>query len=118
MWLIIIRPNASFFKLGYHPILLTIIERIFIPNGWFNNHGKFKPGDKVKYNFFAKVMIPSIAKQKGYEEGHVFVVKDYFEWSKKKQSIEFEGGDGCDVFWIRKLYVWERLKLWFDETRK
>lgn len=93
--------------LDHHPILYPLVSRVIIPLELFNNHGKFKPGDKVKYNLFAKIVIGRIEEIKG---GTVYTIDDYEPWSTSKSNVRFtyDENSGCDVFWIRKLYPWER----------
>ena len=88
-----------------HPILHRIVYFI-IHADLFNNRGKFKPGDKVKYNFFAKVYLGH--KHIQSKGRYIFTIKCYEPWSKDLENVAFEEDSGCSVFWIRKLYPWER----------
>ena len=106
--------TLNFFKnakrwitLERHPILWPMVNFI-IKMGWFHNHGKFKPLEKVKYNLFAKVVISSVVKDRNKINDGIYTVDDYEPWSKDKSNIRFLEDSGCDVFWIRRLYPWER----------
>ena len=106
--------------LDRHPILWPMVN-FFIKMEWFQNHGKFKSGDKVKYNLFAKVVIANIEEIKGSKNGAVYTIDDYEPWSTSKSNVRFTSDEnsGCDVFWIRKLYPWERwafFKKFFPQT--
>ena len=90
------------FGLTSNPILCWIVELIIV-SGLFNNHGKFKIREKVKYNLFAKIVIGGILKK-----GATYTIKEYPIWSKKKSNVYFEESSGCDVFWLRRLYPWEK----------
>jgi hypothetical protein len=94
-------------KLDRHPLLYPMVNFI-IKMGWFSNHGKFKPLEKVKYNLFAKVVIASVVRDRNEINDGIYTVDDYEPWSKDKSNIRFLEDSGCDVFWIRRLYPWER----------
>lgn len=83
------------FKIPYNPILVWWVELV-IRRGWFSNVGKIKPGHIVKYNLFAKILIPTVVKEGTFIVGGV--------WAKG-ENVEFTNGDGCDVFWIKVLGI-------------
>lgn len=74
---------------------------------WFNKDGKFKPGDKVVYNLFARACIPTIEEIKGLKKMQVYTFIDYEQWSTSKGNGRYlkENGeeDGCSVFWLSKV---------------
>lgn len=69
---------------------------------WFSNIGKFQPGDLVRYNWFAHVVIKSVIKDKTYK----------FLKYNSSSYCSFIASDGqedsCDAFWLRKKYFWEK----------
>lgn len=68
----------------------------------FGNNGKFKVGDKTKYNWKAKVQIWSITERKNIIET---VNKICYS---DKSGLEFESGNSCASYWMRKTYFWEK----------
>lgn len=70
------------------------------------NRNNFKPGDLLKYNWKAKVILWSIIK-KGLKPR---VMLEYLYPDNLR--VEFEDGDTCSSFWLRKLYFWEK---WYYE---
>lgn len=83
-----------------------------IRHGLCQNVGKFKRGDKVKYNWKAKYQIPSIYNERKNMIREIDCILDFKK--SKSQSCEFKPlkdecyVDGCDVFWLRKIYWWEK----------
>jgi hypothetical protein len=70
----------------------------------FHHRGKFKVGDKVRYNWKAWVRIKSALWGES-DKGTLTVSEVLY---KDKSNVGFEEGGGCDVFWIRKAFFWER----------
>lgn len=91
------------FKIGHNPILMMFVNLCIYLN-WFSNAGKFKPGDKVRYNFFARVMIPGIEEIKG-EEKATYTFLRYYTTSKENGEYLKPNGeeDSCAVFWLSKI---------------
>lgn len=106
----VFRNAKRWIVLKNNPILHPIVHFI-IKMDWFNNRGKFKPGDKVKYNLFAKIYIGGIEEIKGGKSGTIYTISHYEPWSKKLENVAFIENSGCSVFWIRKLYPWERWRI-------
>ena len=102
------------FQIAHNPILMMFVN-LCLYFDWFSNKGRFKPGDKVKYNFFAHVVISGIEELKNGEPGTVYTFIGYETWSKDKGSAKYlkPNGeeDGCSVFWLRKIYPWEQSKV-------
>lgn len=94
------------FSLERNPILHPIVCFI-IKMGWFDNRGKFKQGDKVKYNLFARIVIWSVVRDIEATQ-KVFTFSHYEKWSKDLRNCVLVEDSGCSVFWLRKLYPWER----------
>lgn len=68
----------------------------------FSARTKLKVGDKVKYNWMAYVQIYSDDKDfKAIKTISHILYRD-------ESGIEFEEGSGCDLFWVRKIYFWEK----------
>lgn len=80
------------------------LVQFLIDNNLFHNHGKFKSGDKVRYNWKAKIQIKSAMWRKS-DSGTLTVSEVVY---KNKSGVLFVEGSGCDVFWIRKAYWWEK----------
>ena len=103
----------SLFGLYQNPILLFIINNYFLKFHSGANDGTFKPGDKVKYNWMAMVVLgESYILDKTCINS--FTIKGYPEWSRDKGNVEFLEGqwcdragdmnfDGCSCFWITKI---------------
>lgn len=69
---------------------------------WIANRWCLKIGDKVKYNWMAKIQLSShIKKYAGTK-----IVKEIL--CSDGSGIKFTDGDGCDPFWVRKIYFWEK----------
>jgi len=67
----------------------------------FSNNGKFKVGDRVKYNWKANIQLKSIVDKRDRTRTVSKVL--YVD----KGNVEFTNGDSCACFWIRKCYFWE-----------
>ena len=75
------------------------------------NTGKFKEGDLVTYNWKAKYYIDTVYKNErelGIKK--ITSITKYSDGSEGCDYINLSDGDesGCDVFWVRKCYWWER----------
>lgn len=90
----------KYFKLYDNPVLVLIVNWI-IKKKMFDTKGKYKIGDRVRYNIFAKIVIWSVIKDKMYTRTIESI------WSNGV-NVDFTDGGGCDSFWIRKIYFWER----------
>jgi hypothetical protein len=96
-------------KLKSKPLLYTVVHFIIEMN-WFNQTGKFKEGDLVKYNWKAKAYIRSVYDR----EKSIKKITKIITYKSGSESCEYTPIDkkgyssGCDVFWIRKCYLWER----------
>jgi hypothetical protein len=88
------------------------VVQFIINNGLINHKGKFKEGDKVRYNWMAKIQLGKDylngegVKNKTLEVTHVLY--------KSKSNVNYKvvGSDnnddgGCATFWLRKAYWWE-----------
>lgn len=71
---------------------------------WVANRGRLKVGDKVRYNWMAKVQLYSLFRYEKYNITHTVSEILY----KDGSGIEFEDGSGSDPFWLRKIYFWEK----------
>jgi hypothetical protein len=83
--------------------ILQSLSEFFIRHNWLSNVGKFKGGDKVKYNWKAKVTLGGSYNNKTHTITKIIL--------QTPTSENFECGcdeGGGDVYWIRKLYFWER----------
>lgn len=88
------------------PLLHYIVQwiiylSIFYP--FLRNDGKYKVGDKVRYNWKGKVHIYTVTDHKGDITRTVSEV--LFE---SKSNLSFTDGSGCAAFWVRRKYFWER----------
>jgi hypothetical protein len=89
------------FCIGYNPLLMIFIN-VILYFDWCSNAGKFKVGDNVTYNFFARVFLAGIheVRNKG-----VYTVMPYDFWDLNKQSVNYV--DENDVegsassFWLK-----------------
>lgn len=72
-------------------------------------YGILKSGDLVKFTREAKRKMP-LNFQNGFLTDNV---KQVDTLKLKEQFVTFTDTDSCDVYWVRKLYWWERLILWF-----
>jgi hypothetical protein len=95
------REKLKFMYQKENGLIFNLIH-FFICKNWFDNTGKFKVGDKVKYNWMAKVMIASVVKRK--EDKTLTVSKVICNG----QNVEFEECSGSSAFWLRKAYWWEK----------
>jgi len=90
------------FKNVWHYFLYWLVFKM-IASGKFTNIGRFKPGDKVKYNWRAKVYIGHIHSQ---EKG-VLTFQRVCDWSTSGSNcyyVDSKGEvSGCDVFWLTKI---------------
>lgn len=84
----------------YYFVQWLIIFSVIMPFV-FSNNGKFKIGDRVKYNWKANIKLKSIVEKR---ENIRIVSKALY---KDKGNVEFTNGDSCACFWIRKCYFWE-----------
>ncbi len=91
-------------QIGHNPIL-SIFVNLCIYFDWFNKDGTFEKGDKVKYNFFARIVIPTIYEVKS---GEILTFKGYPDWSKSKANVIYDlstGEEGsCAAFWLTKIH--------------
>lgn len=107
-----VKPKWGMFKNRYrnpnrpwyagHPFLMYCVQwiiywSIFYP--WIN--GSYKKGDRVKYNWMAKIQIYSTLEKMNKTR---IVTKELYQ---SKSNLEFTDGDSCAKFWVRKLYFWE-----------
>jgi hypothetical protein len=84
--------------------LLYNLVHLFIAKDIFNNVGKFKVGDKIKYNWMAKVYIPLAMKLDKRRDQTLTISEVYC----KGENVNFIEGCGASVFWLRKAYWWEK----------
>jgi hypothetical protein len=93
------------FQIADNPVLEWLIFHLILYRGLMHNRGKFKPGEKVCYNFFARVCIDSAInwKRSNNIDGDVFTVSHYSEWAPRQDHINFTNGDSCDTAWLRRL---------------
>ena len=98
-------------KLGTHTRRLLskrkfamALVHFIIENEWLQNRGRFKPGDKVKYNWMAKVYISTAIEHK--KEQTLTITKllcddlsgvDY----EYQEEGQIKTGS-CDPFWLTK----------------
>lgn len=99
--------KAKIFQISYNPILMMFIN-LCLYFDWFNNEDKFKPGDKVKYNFFTHIAIPGIEQLIGNKKNSVYtVIYDPIWGTKYKSCVCYKdeaGNEGsCAVFWLKKV---------------
>lgn len=73
-----------------------------------DNRGKFKEGDLVKYNWRAKIHLKSLF-DNGWITTEALVVTaiTYSDKSGVEYITPKGEPNGCDPFWLRKLYWWE-----------
>lgn len=97
-------------QIGNNPIIITL-SNLCIYFDWFGNNNKFKSGDRVKYNLFARANLHTLEEMKKGKFRKVYTFICYPEWSKSKSNCEYkdENGNegGCAVYWLRKAYFWE-----------
>lgn len=96
--------NPRFPWYAKSPLLKYIVQWIIYWSIFYEplrHQGKFKVGDKVKYNWKALVKIYSTG---GEDMFKVFTVAEVTWYG----NLEFSDGSGCDPFWVRKLYFWEK----------
>lgn len=68
------------------------------------NRGKFKVGDRVKYNWMAKVQLYS-PNYHGDFEGIRAVTEILYH---DESGLQFSDDTSSDPFWVRALYFWEK----------
>jgi hypothetical protein len=95
--------TKNWWTLHENPILIAFVRFCIFHVPYFHNRGRFKVGDKVKYNLFARIYINSVINRKPL----VYTIDKF--WTPT--NVDFIEEEGCDVFWIRKLYPWEKFKL-------
>lgn len=86
-----------------NPFLMWIVQWIIYWSIFYEHlrkKGKFKVGDRVKYNWKALVQIYSTG---GKDMHKTRTVKTVLWFG----NLEFTDGTGCDPFWVRKAYFWE-----------
>jgi hypothetical protein len=109
-----VKPTLKIFKNNYrnpkhpwyanNPFLKYLVQWIIYWSIFYEplqKKDKFKAGDKVKYNWKALVQIYSTG---GKDMFKTRTVKK-LTWYK---NLEFTDGTGCDPFWVRKIYFWEK----------
>lgn len=84
----------------FHALLRMIIN-FQINNDLCTNHNKFKPGEWLKYNWKAKIIINTVVKREGNKP------KQFAKYILKGENVEFTNSDSCSAFWVRRLYFWE-----------
>lgn len=72
--------------------------QFILDNNMCTNIGKFKPGDKVEYNWFAKVQILTAI---GQNLGKVLTIKS-FDIPNCNDHVDFIEGGSCHIFWLKK----------------
>lgn len=85
-----------------HLLVQWLITYSVIYPKLFSNDGKFKPGDKTVFNWKARVQIYSVINHKIRVETVSQVC--YLDLS----GLDFESGNHCAAFWMRKAYFWEK----------
>jgi hypothetical protein len=83
------------------PFIWNVVQ-FMINFNLFTNHGRFKVGDKVRYNWKAYVLIKSALWRK--EDHETLTVSEIV---RNGSGVAFKEGSGCDAFWIRKAFFWE-----------
>lgn len=96
------RKISSYPWYARSPLLHYLVQwviywSLFFP--WLN--GKYKVGDKVRYNWMAHVQIHTVIERK---KNPVMMVSEI----RYSDNLTFEDGTGCASFWIRKAYFWEK----------
>jgi hypothetical protein len=92
-----------------HRVLYAIVHWMILYR-LFHGYGKLKEGDFVRYNWKAKVYIRTVYDR----EPEVRQISKIYTYSDGTENCDFkplkdgEYGGGCDSFWLRKLYFWER----------
>ncbi|MEZ2446082.1 hypothetical protein AB6805_30410 [Chitinophaga sp. RCC_12] len=71
------------------------IVQFIIDNDLWHHRGYFKPGDKVRYNWKARVYL-SLTN----EDNSTFTVDEILY--RDKSGVSFQEGSGCDPFWLRQ----------------
>lgn len=89
------------FQLYDNPILSFIVNKIVlnIPALANRNNGRFQAGDKVKYNWMAKVVLGDFIVC-AYPEP--MIVSHYETWSSNQENVCFTNEHGCSVFWLTR----------------
>jgi hypothetical protein len=96
--------NHLFGSMNLLERILYGIITIFIKAGVCTNHGKFKTGDRVKYNWKAKIYINSAIEE---NKNNIFTVREVCY--PDKSGIDFEDDMGsADAFWLCKAHFWEK----------
>jgi hypothetical protein len=83
---------------------MYFLVHFFITHKLFSNVGQFKKGDLVRYNWKAKYYIGLIYQEK---KG-IYTIRNITKYTDGSEAAEFGDYTGCDVFWIRKIYPWEK----------
>jgi hypothetical protein len=86
-----------------HKALKQLVE-IIIKLGWFENQGKFKRGDWVRYNLFARISLWTIHR----DENGTYVVRGFDRWDVKRGNPNLSGDNSCSSFWLRYANAWEK----------
>lgn len=90
--------------------VLYAVVHFFIVHRLFQGYGKLRVDDYVKYNWKAKAYIRSVYDR----EPEIQKIAKITTYSDGTEHCEFvplkenEWGGGCDTFWVRKCYWWER----------
>jgi hypothetical protein len=90
--------------------VLYAVVHFMILHRLFHGYGKLRVGDYVKYNWMAKYYIRSVYDREPEvrQISNIDTYSDGTEHCDFKPLKEGEWGGGCDTFWIRKCYGWER----------
>ena len=90
--------------------VLYAVVHFMIVHRLFQGYGKLRVGDYVRYNWKAKAYIRSVYDR----ETEVRKIANIITYSDGTEHCEFVPlnengwGGGCDTFWVRKCYWWER----------
>jgi hypothetical protein len=107
------------FKNLVHYIGYAIVHFIIV-KGLFQNTGKFKPGDIVKYNWKARYYLGKTFLNSQHKNGlkQIVSIITYKDGSQAANYVDMddETEEGsCDVFWIKKAYIGSnRIRRWLN----
>ncbi len=104
-------------RLSFRNVFNALMYRLvfwLIKNNRCQNTKKFKEGDLVVYNWKAKYYLGFLYFQE--REGGIKKITAITKYSNGSESCDYinlsnNDRSGCDVFWVRKCYFWERLSI-------
>jgi hypothetical protein len=89
------------FCIGYNPLLMIFIN-VILYFDWCSSAGKFKAGDKVAYNFFARVFLANIYEVRSRG---LYTVISYDSWDTRQNCVNYVDENNVEgsasSFWLK-----------------